>query len=124
MPPPPRWIGRYLALLGAAHVGVALVGHAQPLRALADAGAWDALASVPDAEVSVWVLLAGVLLVLVGGLLDAFEAQGIRFPRWFAAALLLAWIGAVILAPFSLIWLLLPAVVAALRRRYARPWGV
>lgn len=117
-----RWIGRYLVLLGLLHLGVGVVAFHRELIAMLNEGFWDTLGTEAEREHGVFSILAGALLTMLGGLADAFEAQNIRFPRWFGWALLALFFAGAIVAPFSGIWLLLPAAYAALRRRYVGWW--
>ena len=117
-----RWIGRYLVLLGFLHMGIGLVAFHGQLIGMFSEGLWDSLGSEAEREHGVFSILAGALLTMLGGLADAFEAQDIRFPRWFGWGLLAVFFAGAIVAPASGIWLLLPAAYASLRRRYVGWW--
>jgi hypothetical protein len=80
-------------------------------------GLFNALARVPSRALAVWSVLAGVLLMLVGGLVERLEAVPEPLPRWLGGTLLGMGVLGVALVPVSGFWLLLPPAVAALRHR-------
>jgi hypothetical protein len=113
----PRWIGRWLIGVGAIHTLFGVVAFRAPLRALLDAGIVNALsAREPMRNLAFWFLVAGVMIALVGTVVDALE-QATRgtVPKVVGWTLLLTALVGIVLAPASGFWLLLPAAVGALR---------
>ncbi len=118
-----RWVGRYLVTVGLAHVGIGLVTYRGVIGGSLAAGLWNTLATSDDSALAFWFLVSGLLMMMLGGLADSFEALEIRFPRWFGVGLLLLMVTGILLSPVSGFWLLLPPTVATLGRRYDRSGG-
>ncbi len=121
-----RWIGRYVIGVGVLHNAVGVALYSRPLRAIVDAGGWNAVDPYVDRNMVFWFLVTGLVFVLLGALVDWIEAQGLPLPRRLGWGLLaLVALGGFCM-PVSGFWLFVPAAIAALRRptpRAATPTG-
>ena len=111
-----RWIGRWLAGVGALHSLLGLIVFAAPLRELIDAGWLNALGSRdPMRNLAFWFVFGGVFTCLVGYLIDCIERlPGAVIPRPVGWTLLVTATVGVTLAPASGFWLVFPAAIGAL----------
>lgn len=112
-----RWIGRYLLAYGALHLGVGAVLYARPLRAIVADGAWNAVEPHPDRAWAFWYMVAGLVVLLLGALVDWLEARGVPLPRRLGAGFLALMVLGGMCIPESGFWLLAPVGIALVRRR-------
>lgn len=122
-----RWIGRWVMGVGAVHNAAGLYFFADVLLEIVRAGVLNAVDMDPMRNLAFWFLFSGFLLILVGYLVDRMELLGRdRIPSavgtWFAALTVLG----VVTMPASGFWLMIPPVMACLRRASvnATPAGV
>ncbi len=114
-----RWIGRYLIAVAAVHTVAAVVFHGAALAAIASAGFLRTVAARGDdggRSLALWFLIAGLMLALVGILVDAIEAGDRPLPRGFGVALLALALAGIAVVPLLGFWLLLPPAVAVIAR--------
>lgn len=115
-----RWIGRWLMGVGVVHMPVALLVHRNAWQEVAGAGFFDAVAGHVARGHAAWFLISGLILLMVGALVDALEKASLRPPLVLGIGMLLASAFVLVLMPRSGTWLLLvPAF--ALTARAARP---
>ena len=119
---PRTWIGRWIRGVGLLQTALSVLIYQDRLGGIFADGVFNALASVPSRALAVWSVVAGVLLMLVGGLVERLEAVPERLPGWLGGTLLGMGVLGVALVPVSGFWRLLPPAVAALRHgRSDRP---
>ena len=111
------WIGKWLFAVGVIHLSFGLVFMHDTLALLLSEGLWNTVNGQPVREAVFWFLCAGIMLLIVGVLVNRVERGGLPiqpFVTWSFAALVLV---GVIVMPISGIWLLIPPVVGMLMRR-------
>jgi Family of unknown function (DUF6463) len=114
-----RWVGRYLIAVGLVHSAAGIVLYWQPLVAIIRAGAWNSIDPHFDRNTVFWFLVAGVLVVMIGGLVDWLESRRLVPPRFLGYGLAAFAVVGVFLMPISGFWLFLPAAAALSRRAAA-----
>ena len=114
-----RWVGRYLIAVGLLHSGAGLVLYWHPLTAMIQAGGWNSVDPHFDRNTAFWFLIAGVLFMLVGGLVDWLESRHLSPPRFLGFGLAALAAVALFFMPLSGFWLFLPAAVVLHRRAAA-----
>ena len=110
------WIGKWLFGVGVIHLSFGLVFMHDTLRLLWSEGLWNTVNGQPVREAVFWFLCTGIVLLIVGVLVNQAERTGLTIPRfvtWSFAALVL--IG-VLVMPISGIWLMIPPAVGMLIR--------
>ena len=115
--------GRLMMLIGVIHLGGLWVGR-EAIARIADGGwigqADSAVANVPgiaDQELIFWFTLWGLLMILIGQLLNALEKNNARPPSWFGVQLAALNLGCAALLPKGgFWWVLLPAYRIIVRR--------
>ena len=112
----PRWVGRYLIAVGLLHSAAGMVLYWQPLLAIVRAGGWNSVDPHFDRNTVFWFLVAGVLFMGVGGLVDWLESRHLRPPRFLGYGLAALAVVAVFLMPLSGFWLFFPPAAALCRR--------
>lgn len=112
---------RYLIAVGLLHTAAGIVLYWQPLTAIIRAGGWNSVDPHFDRNTAFWFLVAGILFMLVGGLVDWLEGQHLRPPRFLGYGFAALAAVAVFLMPLSGFWLFFPAAVALSRRARAAP---
>jgi hypothetical protein len=115
-----RWIGRWLMVVGALHVGYGLTKHATQWRDIAAAGFFDAVAGHAARGHAAWFLLCGPVLLLAGLVLDALEASRVRAPALAGIAALVLIVFGLVLMPRSGFWLAIPPAIALTLRAIRR----
>ncbi len=117
---PRRWIGFWIIAVGVLHTGLGIALFHATLGDIARDGFWNTIDGHPGRPVAFWFLVAGLLFVFIGALVDWLEMSGGPLPGWLGWVLLaLAGIFAVLM-PASGAWLFLPPALATLRRADAR----
>ena len=111
-----RWVGRYLIAVGLLHTAAGIVLYRQPLAAIIRAGGWNSVDPHFDRNTAFWFLVAGILFMLIGGLVDWLESQHLRPPGFLGYGLAALAAVAVFLMPLSGFWLFFPAAAALSRR--------
>lgn len=116
-----RWIGRWLATVGALHTLLGVVAFSTPLRASIGAGPLNVLGGgEPLRGVAFWFLFGGVFICLVGYLIDWIErTPEVALPRPVGWTLLATAVVGVAVAPVSGFWLAFPPAVGLLMRSRA-----
>jgi polyferredoxin len=111
------WIGRWLFAVGVIHLSFGLVFMHRTLALLWSERLWNTVNGQPPREAVFWFLCTGVLLLIIGVIVDRAERDGLAIPRfaaWLFAALTIV---GVVVMPISGIWLLIPPAVGMVYRR-------
>lgn len=111
------WIGKWLFAVGVIHLSFGVIFMHTTLALLWSEGLVNTVNGQPRREAVFWFLCAGIMLLLVGVLVNQAEREGLAIPRfvtWSIAALTL--IGVVVM-PISGIWLLIPPAAGMVFRR-------
>ncbi|HEY0627648.1 MAG TPA: DUF6463 family protein [Allosphingosinicella sp.] len=112
------WIGKWIAAVGFFHsMGGFFLFYTQGWQMIADRGL---IASVNDYDITAtafWFLITGLLLILLGMLMDGMERQGFSYPSWLKWAL--AALVFILIAPMPATgaWLLIVPVVGLFLRK-------
>ena len=115
------WIGKWLFAVGVVHLSFGLAFMHDTLALLWSEGLWNTVNGQPPREAVFWFLCAGIMLLIVGVLVNQAERQRLAISRcvtWMFAALTL--IGVVVM-PISGIWLLIPPAAGMVFRRKSSP---
>jgi hypothetical protein len=110
------WIGKWLFGVGVIHLSFGLSFMHDTLALLWSEGLWNTVNGQPPREAVFWFLCTGVVLLIVGVLVNQVECEGIGIPRfvtWTFAGLVMV---GVVVMPISGIWLLIPPVVGMMIR--------
>ena len=107
-----RWVGRWIMGVGLIHLPVALFVHRIAWGEIAQAGWFDAVRGHVHRGHAAWFLLAGLLLLMLGGVVDAMEKARMRPGRHLGWLMLAAAAFLLVLIPLSGTWLLLPPAFA------------
>ena len=111
------WIGKWLFAVGVIHLTFGLVFMHDILALLWSEGLWNTVNGQPPREQVFWFLCTGIMLLIVGVLVNQVERSGLAIPRfvtWTFAGLVVA---GVVVMPISGIWLLIPPVAGLVIRR-------
>jgi hypothetical protein len=115
------WIGKWLFAVGVIHLSFGLVFMHGTLILLWLEGLLNTVNGQPPREAVFWFLCTGIMLLIVGVLINQAERHRLAIPRfvtWIFAALTL--IGVVVM-PISGIWLMIPPAAGMLFRRQSFP---
>ena len=112
-----RWIGRWLIGVGMIHTLFGLVVFHSTWRLLLSEGLVNTVNGQPEREFPVWFVVAGLLMILFGALIDHLEARGLPLPAFVGWGLVALFVPLLVVMPISGVWLLLPPIVGALRGR-------
>jgi hypothetical protein len=110
------WIGKWLFGVGVIHLSFGLAFMHETLVLLWSERLWNTVNGQPTREAVFWFLCTGVVLLIVGVLVNQVEREGLRVPRfvvWSFAGLV--FVGVVVM-PISGIWLLIPPAFGVLFR--------
>ncbi|WP_141509843.1 DUF6463 family protein [Ramlibacter sp. WS9] len=118
-----RWIGRWLVGVGLIHMPVALIVHRAAWQDIAGAGFFNVVRGHVDRGQAAWFMIAGLLLLLLGAVIDALEKAQAQLPLGLGIAMLLTACCVLVLMPKSGTWLLLPPAFALIARGLQpQPW--
>jgi TRAP-type C4-dicarboxylate transport system permease large subunit len=104
------WIGRWLFAVGVIHSLFGFFFARGTLATLVHEGLFNTVNGQPDREAAFWFLCTGVLLLVVGLLVDVLERRGLPVPVFATLAFLVLTFVGVVVMPLSGIWLLVPPV--------------
>ena len=110
------WIGKWLFAVGVIHLSFGLAFMHDTLALLWSEGLWNTVNGQPVREAVFWFLYTGIVLLIVGALVNQAEHQRLAIPRsvtWVFAVLTL--IGVVVM-PISGIWLMIPPAIGMVNR--------
>jgi hypothetical protein len=105
------WIGKWLFAVGVIHLSFGVIFMHETLAVLWSERLWNTVNGQPPREAVFWFLCTGIMLLIVGVLVNQAERQRPAIPRfvtWMFAALTL--IGVVVM-PISGIWLMIPPAI-------------
>ena len=111
------WIGKWLFAVGMIHLSFGLVFMHDTLALLWSEGLWNSVNGQPPREQVFWFLCTGIMLLIVGVLVNQVEGQGLTVPRfvtWMFTGLVVV---GVVVMPISGIWLLIPPALGMVIRR-------
>jgi len=111
------WIGKWLFAVGVIHLLFGVFFMHTTLAVLWSEGLLNTVNGQPPREAVFWFLCTGIMLLMVGVLVDQMEREALAIPlfiTWLFAALTV--IGVVVM-PISGIWLLIPPAVGIVFRR-------
>lgn len=111
-----RWIGKGIVAIGALHTVFGLVAFQSVLGQLLREGLLNTVNGQPLREFAFWFLLFGLVLVVLGALVDWIEAQGRALPAFLGWGLLALTLVIVGVMPASGGWLMFAPAVGAIRR--------
>lgn len=111
------WIGRWIILVAILHTLFALVVFRKILLRIVQDGVFNTVGSDPMTAASVWFLLFGAVLALMGMAIHTLEqSKDFTSARVIGAGTLLLTTLGIVLMPASGFWLVLPAALALLQR--------
>ena len=111
------WIGKWIFAVGVIHSLFGVFFMHTTLAVLWSEGLLNTVNGQPPREAVFWFLCTGIILLMVGVLVDQTERKGLAIPlfvTWLFAALTI--IGVVVM-PISGIWLLIPPAAGMVFRR-------
>ncbi len=115
-----RWIGRWLAAVGIVHSLFGVIFMHGALAVLWQEGLFNTINGQPEREFPFWFIFTGLLMIILGALVDRNEALAIELPSWLGWSLL-ALVGiCLVVMPISGAWLIVPPTVGAIARSRAR----
>jgi hypothetical protein len=105
------WIGKTLFAVGVIHLCFGFFFMRSTLAVLWSEGLFNTVNGQPNREAVFWFLCTGLLLLILGALIDHLETSGFGIPLFVAWSFLALTVVCVVVMPISGIWLLVPAVV-------------
>ena len=111
------WIGKWLFAVGVIHLSFGIVFMHETLALLWSERLWNTVNGQPIREAVFWFLCTGIVLLIVGVLVNQVEREGLAIPRfvtWSFAGLVVV---GVVVMPISGIWLLIPPAAGMVFRR-------
>ncbi len=115
-----RWIGRWIVAVSVLHTGFGFVVFWPVVTAIGEAGVWNSVGQDPMRAAVAWFILSGFCMAALGFAVDALEQASrpmLLQPAGFALGLFM--LAGIVLMPVSGFWLLLPPLVAMIRKRNA-----
>ena len=110
------WIGKWLFGVGVIHLSFGLVFMHDTLALLWSEGLWNTVNGQPPREAVFWFLCAGIMLLIVGALVNQAEREALTIPRFVTWSFTALTIVGVIVMPISGIWLMIPPAVGMVIR--------
>lgn len=111
-----QWIGKGIALIGAIHTAVGMVGFRNVIGDIAERGMFNTVNGQPEREFAFWFIFFGLLAVLLGAVVSWTENRIGEVPPFLGWSLLTLTTLGVMIMPLSGFWLLIVPTVGALRR--------
>ena len=108
-----RWIGRWLIAVGIVHTTFGFVFMGDALAVLWNEGLFNSVNGQPEREFPFWFIFAGLILILLGAMVDRSEALGPGLPKWLGWGLLGLVVICLVVMPISGVWLIVPPTIGA-----------
>ena len=102
------WIGKWLFAVGVIHLSFGVIFMHATLAVLWSERLLNTVNGQPIREAVFWFLCTGVLLLIIGIMVDRVERDSLAIPRFVAWLFAALTITGVIVMPISGIWLLIP----------------
>lgn len=110
-----HWIGRWIIGVAIVHTLFAVVVFGQVLGSIVKDGVFDSVGEDPMRAATVWFLLFGPVLFILGMVLASWEKNSsLPLPKSTGWALLFLGVLGVVLMPVSGFWLIFPPVAGIL----------
>ena len=107
-----NWIGRWIMGIAIFHTAVAFIFFREGLSSIVKSGVFNTVGQDPLRAASVWFLLFGFILFILGMVLAAWEKSiSTPLPASVGWGLLFVGVIGVVLMPLSGFWLIIPPVV-------------
>ncbi len=100
------WIGRSIVGIGVIHTVFGLVFMRSTLLILWNERLLNTVNGQPPREATFWFLYAGLLMILLGSLINRLERNGLAIPPLFVWSLFALTVIGVVVMPISGLWLL------------------
>ena len=115
------WIGKFIIAIGLIHGVFGLVVFRDTLNLLVAEGLINTVNGEPDRELAFWFIAFGVLVIVLGALVEWCERRGVGLPQFLGWSLLGFTALLLLIMPISGAWLLLaPSIGAVVRSRTLR----
>jgi len=111
------WIGKWIFAVGVIHLSFGLAFMHETLALLWSERLWNTVNGQPPREAVFWFLCTGVMLLIVGVLVNQAEGKGLGIPRFVTWSFVALTLIGVLVMPISGIWLLIPPVAGMVTRR-------
>ncbi len=113
-----RWIGRWIVGVSVLHTLFGFVVFGPVIVSIGKAGLWNTVGAEPMRAAVAWFMLSGFFMTAIGLAVDAIEHAGQHQSlRPVGIVLLLTTVLGIVLMPASGFWLVLPPIVAMLRKK-------
>ena len=110
------WIGKWLFAVGVIHLLFGIFFMHTTLAVLWSEGLLNTVNGQPPREAVFWFLCTGIMLLMVGVLVDQMERERLAIPRFVTGLFAALTITGVFVMPISGIWLMFPPVIGMLVR--------
>ena len=111
------WIGKWLFTVGVIHLSFGIIFMHSTLVVLWSEGLLNTVNGQPVREAVFWFLCTGIMLLLVGVLVDRMERERLAIPRFATVLFTALTVTGVVVMPISGIWLLIPPAAGMVIRR-------
>ena len=111
------WIGKWLFAVGVIHSLFGIFFMHTTLAVLWSEGLVNTVNGQPPREAVFWFLCTGILLLVVGVLINLVERERRAIPRFVVWSFVALTIVGVVVMPISGIWLLIPPAAGMVVRR-------
>ena len=110
------WIGKWLFAVGVIHLSFGVFFMHSTLAVLWSEGLLNTVNGQPGREAVFWFLYTGVMVLIVGVLVNQVEREGLGIPRFVTWSFVALTLIGVVVMPISGIWLLIPPVAGMVTR--------
>ena len=111
-----RWIGRWLMAVGVVHTLFGLIFMRDALAVLWAEGLFNTVNGQPEREFPFWFIFAGLLMIVLGAMIDRNEALAVELPAWLGWSLLGLVVICLVVMPVSGGGLIGPPTIGAILR--------
>jgi len=111
------WIGKWLFAVGVIHLSFGIFFMHTTLAVLWSEGLLNTVNGQPPREAVFWFLCTGIMMLIVGVLVDQAERQRLAIPRFVTWSFVVLTVIGVVVMPISGIWLLIPPAAGMVTRR-------
>ena len=111
------WIGKWLFAVGVIHSLFGIIFMHTTLAVLWSEGLLNTVNGQPPREAVFWFLCTGIMLLIVGVLVNQAERERLAIPRFVAWGITALTFFGVTVMPISGIWLLIPPAAGMVFRR-------
>ena len=111
-----KWIGKVIIFIGIIHLVFGFISYRTAWAEMLRSGLFNTVDSQLEHQAAFWFIVFGMLVLILGGLIDWCEGHKQVLPKFLGWSLLALSIVGIVMMPISGWWFLLIPAIGAIRQ--------